>query len=339
MPNVDLGARPPIGPSQKTIRVKEIVADVRLGMTDSEIMKKYELSSKSLEKAFKKLLESSAISPFEFTQWETLFCKTSDLSHIRLFSRDGLDFYIPIFDTANPKVKGRVVNFSETGVSISGIEAKEGQIKTLVIPIKAGPVMFQGTCRWIRVPTSGEECVGGFEIGKILRGSWKKLSQLIATEVLRRQEQGKSSPPTTALAGLDDRSGEQLAKPSLRIADEEDGQARPAGIDLEATGKMPSVIKMVSATPPPSTVLEEEPTLEKIQACVDSGDYASLFTTGRNYLAFIMNPAHFAPLSSAERNEMLKNVKEKNAFMLTNLRKKARAFQLAIANSSLLVNP
>jgi hypothetical protein len=47
--------------TKRTIKAKDIVKDIRSGMTDSQLMNKHGLSSKGLQSIFKKLINANAM--------------------------------------------------------------------------------------------------------------------------------------------------------------------------------------------------------------------------------------------------------------------------------------
>jgi len=337
MTNSDVEAKPTVS-AQRTIRVKDIVADIRSGMTCLEMMEKYKLSATGIQNAFKKLLATSAISPFEFTAWTALFCQPNNLNGVRLFQRELPTFHLPIYETSNPHIEGRVVNFSATGIAVSGIEAKEGQIKTFMIPIKASPVTFQARCGWVKGSEVRDKYLGGFEVIKVLQGSWEGVGRLIAAVMQEQLEVAKPYAPVPGPVGVNGRPREQPSKPSPELAGKEAPGLSKAEAEIEAKAQTPPERRELIAAPTQAATITETPTLEGVRTCIDSGIYISLFTTGRSYLEFMMNPANFTDLSPEERNAMLKTVKQKNALVLSDLRKKAKAFQLAIEHSSLLVD-
>ncbi len=51
---------------KRKIKASEIVRDIRAGLTDFELMKKYQLSSKGLKSVMEKLLQAKAITQAEF---------------------------------------------------------------------------------------------------------------------------------------------------------------------------------------------------------------------------------------------------------------------------------
>jgi len=337
MANSDIEAKPTVS-VQRTIRVKDIVADIRLGMTCLEMMEKYKLSATGIQSAFKKLLATSAISPFEFTAWTALFCEPNNLNGVRVFQREHPAFHLPIYETSNPHIEGRVVNFSATGIAVSGIEAEEGQIKTFMIPIKAAPVTFQARCGWVKGSEVRDECLSGFEVVKVLRGNWDEVGRLIAAVMREQLDLAKPCAAVPGPVGATGGPGGQPSEPSLGLAGKEAPRSSGVQIEDEAEAQTAPEMKKEVTEPSLAASIEEGPTLEGIRACIDSDNYINLFTTGRNYLVFIMNPANFTDLSAEERNTMLETVKEKNALVLSDLGKKATAFQLAIEHSSLLVD-
>jgi hypothetical protein len=52
--------------TKRTINANEIVKDIRSRMTDDQLMAKYSLSARGLERVFRKLLEAKLIKQFEF---------------------------------------------------------------------------------------------------------------------------------------------------------------------------------------------------------------------------------------------------------------------------------
>jgi hypothetical protein len=326
-----------IVPEKRTLRVIDLVTDVREGLTDAEMIEKYKLTPRGLKSAFQKLLDSKALTPFEFSQWSSLFNTSQDLNDIRLFTRDTLTFHLPVYDMEPPRTKGRVVNVSESGIAIAGIAAEVDEKKTFLIPIKGDPVVLEATCKWTRETLEPENFCAGFDITRVPRGDWEKLEKQIGDVVVKahapKQPLPQAEPVAPAAALL-----HAVAEPEPLLSDESrlaTPEPQPAPYEEElppprAPEQAPPV------TPPPPSQAEEEPSLELVRQYLESREYAHLFTASRNFLAYIMNPVSFATLSTHAREEMLARVREKNGVMITDLRKKARAFQLAVENSALL---
>ncbi len=54
--------------SVKDINARDVIADLRAGMDDIDLMKKYRLSAMGVESLFKKLLAAGLVSPHEVQQ-------------------------------------------------------------------------------------------------------------------------------------------------------------------------------------------------------------------------------------------------------------------------------
>ena len=51
--------------SKRKINAKQAVRDIRLGLTDADMMEKYELSSRGLQSLFEKLITEGLVDPIE----------------------------------------------------------------------------------------------------------------------------------------------------------------------------------------------------------------------------------------------------------------------------------
>ncbi len=64
---------------RKTISAREVIADIRVGMTDDQLMRKHSLSAKGLQSLTRKLIEAGLISRAELDRRTTEFEETIDL--------------------------------------------------------------------------------------------------------------------------------------------------------------------------------------------------------------------------------------------------------------------
>lgn len=65
----------------RQLKAKELVKDIRSGMDDNELMRKYDLSASQLESVFHKLIEADFITSLEL--WER--CRLSDTQITKAF--------------------------------------------------------------------------------------------------------------------------------------------------------------------------------------------------------------------------------------------------------------
>ncbi len=181
------GPSPDRSPRQgkRTVRLKEVVADIRAGLTDAELMERHQLPHKELQRAFQQLLAEKAITEGELYGRASLYPQTVAISlqDVDDSERHYLAFPVPIYEAGNPSVVGRVREMTETDIGVIGIEAKEKDVKTLIIfPEKflsVAPFKFQAKCRWVQQEAEGT--YSGFEIIKISDEGREKLERLIQT--------------------------------------------------------------------------------------------------------------------------------------------------------------
>jgi len=324
--------------SPRQIGVTAIVEDIRSGITDSQIMTKYHLSSRGLRSLFRKLLDSGAITPFEYTEWACFFGKSVELNEVRVFNRDILDFHLPVHEAAQPSVKGQVLNLSETGIGTWGIPAKVGQTKTLLIPVKTNFVVVEAKCQWTKVGKAGRDTIAGFEIAGVVQGDWDRLVKRVQELIRKRRKRaGKDGPADVVnqfARGLEQEPMEQLLPAEHAVGPESAVMAASEGVQAGRTGRHePSTMPDETMESPNRA---EEPSLAFLENRIEGDNYLSLFTTSRRHLAFLINPMSFVELTPETRQELLLRVKRKNTDMVSDLGKKARAVEQAILNSSLL---
>jgi len=169
-------------PTKRTIKAKDIVTDIRSGMTDAELMDKYQLSAKGLESLFQKILEAKAMQPAEFYDRKPRRDDTVALENLRRSPRNYLAFPLPIVEAPDFENEGTVVDINEHGLQVSGIEATAGDTKDFLIRAdelqEIYPFGFQAICRWAKKEPDGTP-VAGFEITDIPEGSLQELRKLI----------------------------------------------------------------------------------------------------------------------------------------------------------------
>lgn len=166
---------------KRELEAKNLIFDLRAGMTDSQLMEKYRLSFRGLRSAFRKLLNVQAISPEELYERLPMY-EVMTVDDMRQLVRAPLEFDLPIYELDNPVSEGRVRNVTEQGVGVAGIEARVGETKTLVIEASEiaafDAITFNAQCRWVKKKVSGEYSAG-FEITRITKDNLDRLRQLV----------------------------------------------------------------------------------------------------------------------------------------------------------------
>jgi hypothetical protein len=176
-------------PSRRRISTKQLIADVRAGMSNQELMGKYKLTAIGLENAFKQLVETKSINPDELFGPPTLRHDAVLPQGIRELERYYLDFELPVIDTGPPEIDGKVRDITEKGLGVVGIPSEIGDVKTLLILheefVVIEPFLFEAQCRWVRKSPQDGEVTAGFLITRIADEDHKQLKQLIELVTFR----------------------------------------------------------------------------------------------------------------------------------------------------------
>ncbi len=173
---------------KRQIPAGPVVADIRAGMTNAELMSKYRVSATMLEKIFKKLLDANTVTP-------------RDLDGRRLSPQEGVMhgpirqeprcltiMRLPITDMDNLNGDFHVKELSEKGLRIGNLSANVGERKNFLIQASeyadVQPFSFEAECRWAKNETNGERPVAGFEITRISDDDLRQLREFIQTATI-----------------------------------------------------------------------------------------------------------------------------------------------------------
>src|SRR5271157_690709 len=169
--------------AKRRIDTKELVADIRSGVTDVALMEKYKLSSRGLQRVFTKLVDSGSAMAADLSGRSMSYDDSVTLKKVRVSIRALPILSIGIHERINPEIIGRIRDLSEVGVGVSGLEALVGELKSLVVVpdefLEVEPFSFEAKCRWSRIRDQGKICNAGFEITDISAGSYIQLLELL----------------------------------------------------------------------------------------------------------------------------------------------------------------
>jgi uncharacterized protein (DUF433 family) len=162
-----------------------VVEDIRAGMSDSELMNKYSLSSEGLRRAFERLLEAKVIAPDDLYGASSYPFDSVSVENRREVPRFNLANRVVIYEVKHPEIKGVLTNIAEKGIAITGIGAAIGDYKTFIIPavsfVQIDPIRFDAECKWGGQDAITGEWRCGFEIMNISRTCWDDLKRLVQT--------------------------------------------------------------------------------------------------------------------------------------------------------------
>jgi uncharacterized protein (DUF433 family) len=168
---------------KRQISQPQILHDIQSGMTETQLMEKYRLSSWGVQRVLTKLLAAGAIT------WENMasFSLNSDdsvtLRDMRQCERSYPLVSMAVYEQAKPMIKGRVLDLSEKGVGVIGISSEVDDLKTLTIAPDEltvfEPFTLQAACRWFRGGDRDIPCTAGFAITHIEEPSLEQLRDLL----------------------------------------------------------------------------------------------------------------------------------------------------------------
>jgi len=166
----------------RKLNLVAILADIRGGMIQSDLLKKYALTDQMLRQVARKLLAAEGRRS-AYDGPETFIEEPAEFLATREFVRHEVDFDLPVYEADRPEILGMVRDVSEEGISVAGIEASQGDIKTLVVLGdelgQFSSFEFEGYCRWAFTDSMDGACLAGFAIEKISKTDAQELQRLV----------------------------------------------------------------------------------------------------------------------------------------------------------------
>ena len=189
--SIQLEDRPLIRP-KKRINAKDMVEDIRSGMSSSQIMVKYKLSDRGLQRVFRKLLDAGWVTRDECVAVLPDDDTSVTLQKIRTSPRRLPVLSVVLYDKNKPSVTGLLRDISERGLGVSGMQAQVDETKTLMVApsdsLALAPFPVHVRCRWFKEAVDGSHCTAGFEITHAELSSLEALRELIEEVTLTFEE-------------------------------------------------------------------------------------------------------------------------------------------------------
>ncbi len=165
----------------RKINLLAVLADIRAGMSQSDLLKKYDISESVFRQLSKKLLAAQGIRLA--TDAETVIMDPVEFPATRESVRHEVDFDLPAYEADRPETLGMVREVSEESVSVAGIDAAVGDTKTLVVLGdelgQFSSFEFDGSCLWSFADAEEGTCLAGFAISKISENDAQELRKLV----------------------------------------------------------------------------------------------------------------------------------------------------------------
>jgi len=174
--------QPDLSPVRRRLNLKEILSDITRGVSQADLMEKYDLSAEMLRKVSQKLLAARGIRTVADGP-DTVIEECPDYIATRELVRHEVDFDLPVYEASRPDMHGMVQDVSEEGLGLAGIQANVGDVKTLVVMGdefgEFSSFEFQGYCRWGFTDAEDGTSLTGFAISKISKSDLEELRKLV----------------------------------------------------------------------------------------------------------------------------------------------------------------
>jgi len=164
------------------IKSKEIVADIRARVSDFELMSRYGLSLKQLEKVLVKLVEAGEIRGAEIKERGSFFDNPAHRLQTRRFPRIYLRVPLEIEDLNDSDNKGLLIDLSEDGIRTRSIAAVVGEEKFFLVSlrdVRQRIVRLWATCIWAKRDADAKVLQeAGFKLVHISESDWLEIRRV-----------------------------------------------------------------------------------------------------------------------------------------------------------------
>lgn len=168
---------------KRRINGRDFVRDLRAGLSDGELMEKYDLSSRMLQSVFRKLINARAITPADIYERSPFDETTVDVDTISYSLTGYTAMSAHVYEVSTPEILGQVLDLTEKELKTGGIEAGFAQVMTFIVlagkAAKIEPIYVRAKCKWCNHDETTGEAVAGFEIVEISEEHKKELRKLI----------------------------------------------------------------------------------------------------------------------------------------------------------------
>lgn len=168
----------------KRINVADIMRDILRGLGDVPIMEKYDIAPREYMSILERLNKSQQLRG-DNLEARMIKLKTGlEKEDTRERKRCYLVLTVRVADSTDPARKGVVVDLSESGCQVAGIQCHVGEIKKFRIQIEGldGQFVqsrFTAECRWEKRNPADGSTLAGFEMKSISQTDREHLHNII----------------------------------------------------------------------------------------------------------------------------------------------------------------
>ena len=170
--------------SKPKIPAKEIIVDIRQGLTSRQLCDKYRLSKKGLWSAFSKLVGAKLLSNEELQSHFVSSDGSVVRDGVRQWPRALTHGSLLVHDLDDLADVYRIRDVSVTGLRVVGIKTYIGERKNFLISLaepegEPSTFTFEAECKWTGTEEEGNAPVGGFKITSIAEEDFEELQKLL----------------------------------------------------------------------------------------------------------------------------------------------------------------
>ncbi|MCA1961046.1 MAG: hypothetical protein LDL33_09630 [Desulfomonile sp.] len=155
------------------ISAKAIMSDIRDKASASDLMKKYDLSSKGLRMLLRQLISAGLADERELAEQYPGYASPQPVDTSGGSTVLTLSVPVPIHDVESP-AKGILREVSPNAIRVAGLRARIGETRTFHIPVDmfmaAGPLQLQTRCTWCEIKGGNKRYpIARFEVINLTR--------------------------------------------------------------------------------------------------------------------------------------------------------------------------
>ncbi len=170
---------------KRQIAVAPFLADMRAGMTDLQLMEKYRVSSRGLQRIFRKLLDVEAITPAQLFGRVPSFEDTVSLNFetLQFPTDENLFCLVPAYYEGDPASRGSICEIGDNGLTVEGLHARPNETKRIVVAAREffdiDSFAVEARCKWSKTKRPGDLPLAAFEITGISHHDSPSLRNLV----------------------------------------------------------------------------------------------------------------------------------------------------------------